>query len=91
MAFLYVSDEMAYGKKHFKKFKDVHFMGSGNGNDMGKVAFDMALLVHSNHTIVSQGSFSFWSSMLCGGDVYTRYGIIGKEVATNSYYVSTYM
>ncbi len=81
---------MKYGKKHFKKMDDVFLGGSGNGDDPDQVAYDLALLVHSNHTIVTQGSFTMWAALLCGGDVLTKYGLISQSAAVNTYDIGRY-
>ena len=74
IAFLYVSDDMLRGKNLFrfesKKLKDLFFVGKGNSKKPGDIGHDFALMVHSNHTISTWGSFSHWSAVLNHGDKY---------------------
>ena len=42
----------------------------------------MALLAACDHTIVSQGLFGTWGGFLAGGDVYSTYGVMVREVLT---------
>ena len=70
VAFLYVSDDMKWGRHNIKdKHDDLYFVGSGHDH-----AFDFALLCHSNHSIITRGSFSFWVGHWTGGEYYTEYG-----------------
>ncbi len=34
------------------------------------------MLAHSNHTILTHGSFGHWASYFSGGEIYTEYGAI---------------
>ena len=81
VAFLYISDDMAWGRKQLKNIKDIFFVSSGDSNNSEDVGHDFALIVHSNATITTQGSFSLWGSILNGGDTYNRYGPISRQVA----------
>ena len=74
VAFLYVSDDMDWGRKNLKH-DDLFFVGEGNEED-DSIAFDMAILANSNHTIITRGTFSMWGALLCGGEYYTEYGTI---------------
>jgi hypothetical protein len=75
VAFLYISDDMEWGRKNVKNnHNDLHFVGTGNGDIDEDVAYDFALLAYSNHSIPTQGSFGLWASIICGGDVYTKFG-----------------
>ena len=76
VAFMYVSDDMEWGKENVKSEKgDLFFVGEGKeGED--SIAFDLAILTSSNHSIISRGTFSMWGAMLCGGEYYTEYGVI---------------
>ena len=80
VAFLYVSDDMAWGKKLLKnKHKDLFFVGMGDDADDDHVGHDFAVLVHSNNTVITQGSFSRWASILNNGDTYGRYGFVSRS------------
>ena len=82
VAFLYISDDMAWGRKNIKnKHKDLFFASSGNSEDEDSIGHDFALLVHSNATITTLGSFSLWGSILNGQDTYNRYGPISRQFA----------
>ncbi len=74
MAFLYVSDDMEWGRDNLSA-DDLFFVGDGTETDEG-IGVDLALMVYSNHTIITRGTFSMWAAMLCGGEYYTEYGTI---------------
>ena len=76
VAFLYVSDNMKWGRANIKdKENDLYFVGQ---NDE---AFDFALLCQCNHTIISRGAYSSWVGHWTGGEYYTEYGsIVPNEV-----------
>ncbi len=76
-AFLYVSDDMPWGRKNLKSDKgDLFFVSDGDSDSDESVGFDLAVLTSSNHTIISRGTFSMWGAMLSGGEYYTEYGAI---------------
>ena len=83
IAFLYVSDDMTKGKILFKKYKknDLFFVGTGNGDNPDDIGHDFALLVHSNHTVTSHGSFSLWAHILNNGDNYSEYGFVSRSLS----------
>ncbi|XP_063588178.1 galactoside alpha-(1,2)-fucosyltransferase 2-like isoform X2 [Penaeus indicus] len=60
--FIMASDDPKYCKKAFKTFKDVVVI-------QGNRELDMATLAACNHSIISVGSFSFWTGYLSGGEV----------------------
>ena len=83
VAFLYISDDMPMGYKQMqKRTKDLFFVGKGKCeqdidkkrqhkcNEDDNRGHDFALLVQSNHTITSEGSFSLWASVLNKGQKY---------------------
>ena len=74
--FLYISDDMKWGRRNLKDERDVFFVGCGDPNDIDCVGKDLAILAFSNHTITSHGSFGHWGSYLSGGEIYTEYGAI---------------
>jgi len=74
-AFLYVSDDMTWGRKNLKA-KDLFFVGEGNGDKVESVGKDLAVLAVCQHSIVTWGSFSMWSAFLAGGEYYNEYGPI---------------
>ncbi len=75
VAFLYVSNDMEWGRENVGNPNgDVFFVGDGD-EDTG-IGFDLAVLALSNHTVISRGTFSMWGAMLCGGEHYTEYGVI---------------
>ena len=79
IAFLFVSDDMEWGRKNLKnKHKDLFFVGKED-----HVGHDFAVLVHSNHSVTSLGSFSTWVSILNTGDTYGRYGPISRSITDN--------
>ena len=74
--FIYVSDDMKWGRRKLKAEKNVYFLGCGDGDDVDCVGKDLALLGACNHTITTHGSFGHWASFLAGGEIYTEYGAI---------------
>ena len=85
VAFIYVSDDMSWGTDQFKYIKDLHFVGGGqemqeNANrgivDPDAAAYDLALMINCNHTIISRGTFTMWIALLAGGEYFTEYGPI---------------
>ena len=75
VVFLFVSDDMAWGKeKVVGRVKTKDFFISGSLQYLGMVAgpalaagIDLALLSACNHTITSYGTYSFWAGFLAGG------------------------
>ena len=85
VAFIYVSDDMSWGTSRFKNQKNLyHFGAAQNMNEEARsgiadpdaAAYDLALMVNCNHTIISRGTFSMWMALLSGGEYYTEYGAI---------------
>lgn len=75
VAFLYVSDDCQWGKKNLKnKHNDLFFVSKCKDDNDDDIGHDFALLVHSNHSVTSLGSFSMWSSLLNSGETYGKYG-----------------
>ena len=79
IAFLYVSDDMDWGKTELakvqKKHKDIFFVGVGK-EETEAIGFDLATMASCDHTIISRGSFSTWCAILAGGEYYAEYGPI---------------
>ena len=76
---------MAWGRKNLEGTKDLHFLGVGQNVDnetkqeaeyQDDAAYDFALLVSCNHTIVTRGTYSMWIALLAGGEYYSEYGPI---------------
>ena len=76
---------MPWGLNTFKNIKDLHFIGAGQNLDKetGKeivdpdaAAYDLALMVNCNHTIITRGTYTMWAAMLAGGEYYSEYGVI---------------
>ncbi|XP_069173693.1 galactoside alpha-(1,2)-fucosyltransferase 1 isoform X3 [Procambarus clarkii] len=61
--FIVASDDMVFIKSKLEKYKDVIF-SPGTSHIM-----DLAILTSCNHSIVTMGSFGFWSAYLTGGEV----------------------
>lgn len=76
VVFLYVSDEMEWGKDKLGSAENLFFVGCGDGDDMDCVGKDFAILISCNHTVTTHGSFGTWASILAGGEIYTEYGAI---------------
>ena len=89
VAFIYASDDMEWGYKNLKEIKDLYLLGAGQNLDEkdqkevvdpDAAAYDFALLVNCNHTIVTRGTYTMWIAMLAGGEYYTEYGpIMGPD------------
>ena len=55
-AFVYVSDDMAWGRKNINDVNgDLFFAGEGDGDDDEAIGRDMALLAACNATIITRG------------------------------------
>ena len=76
---------MPWGYKNLKGEKNLHLLGAGQNldNETGKdlvdpdaAAYDLALLVNCNHTIVTRGTYTMWIALLAGGEYYTEFGPI---------------
>ena len=76
---------MPWGLSTFKNIRDLHFIGAGqnlNQNtgvetvDADAAAYDLALMVNCNHTIISRGTYSMWAGRLAGGEYYSEYGVV---------------
>lgn len=81
--FLAVSDDLNWVRKHLGGRKNLVVAGShGSGEEdgLGEVGKDLALLAACDHTIVSQGLFGTWGGFLAGGDVYSTYGVMVRDV-----------
>ncbi|KAK3879544.1 hypothetical protein Pcinc_015880 [Petrolisthes cinctipes] len=61
--FIVASDDLQYAKSELDQYHDVFF---SQGFSPGE---DMALLASCNHSIITVGSFGFWTAYLAGGEV----------------------
>lgn len=71
--FLVVSDDMDWCKKNIENPNgNVIFVGNGNSKTP---IYDLALLAHCNHSVITMGTFGFWSAYLAGGETvyYSNY------------------
>ena len=76
VVFLWISDDMDWGKKKFGYRKDIVFTDTGNKTTDEAIGYDLALLAQSDHTIITRGTFGMWAAILCGGEYYGPYGPI---------------
>lgn len=76
VVFVYVSDDMKWGRRNLKDSKNLFFLGCGNGQDIDCIAKDLALLGSCNHTITTHGTYGHWAAYFAGGEIYTEYGSI---------------
>ena len=74
--FIYVSDDMKWGRRNLKDAKNLFFLGCGSGDQVDCIGKDLALLANCNHTITSHGTFGHWAAYMAGGELYTEYGTI---------------
>ncbi|XP_037796618.1 galactoside alpha-(1,2)-fucosyltransferase 2-like [Penaeus monodon] len=63
VVFVAASDDMAFIQSKLKTEKDVYYAPGKSAS------FDMALLSSCNHSIVTMGSYGFWTGYLAGGEV----------------------
>ncbi|XP_037796617.1 galactoside alpha-(1,2)-fucosyltransferase 2-like [Penaeus monodon] len=63
VAFVVASDDMAFVRMKLGNHSDVYFSAGASPFE------DMALLSSCNHSIVTLGSFGFWTGYLAGGEV----------------------
>ncbi|KAK7017566.1 hypothetical protein SK128_027598, partial [Halocaridina rubra] len=61
--FIVASDDTLYVKREIGNMTDVFLSGGSSP------ALDMAILSSCNHSIVTMGSFGFWTGFLAGGEV----------------------
>ncbi|XP_052061787.1 galactoside 2-alpha-L-fucosyltransferase SEC1-like isoform X2 [Mytilus californianus] len=59
--FIFSSDDISWCKNHFNK-SNIAFINKKNSAEV-----DMAILSHCNHTIVTTGSYGWWTAWLIGG------------------------
>ena len=68
LIFIIISDDVAWCKKHIKKRQPNVFVVSNPKMDtLDGIGHDLAVISQCNHTIVSRGSFSYFSSIFAGG------------------------
>ena len=66
-AFMIISDDIEWCKKHLKKkAKDVFYASNPKMSLHDGIGHDLALMSKCNHTISSRGSFSYWASVFSG-------------------------
>ena len=77
VAFLYVSNDNAWGKKNIKDLEnDLFFPGSDSHDSLEDEGRDLGLLARCDHMIVTRGEFTYWAAHLAGGEFYTEYGSV---------------
>ena len=70
LIFIFVSDDMTWGREKFKhriREQDLYFGGDGDVDQTKSIGQDFALLAACNHTIESHGSFSYFAGAFAGG------------------------
>eukprot|EP00096_Caligus_rogercresseyi_P003216 TRINITY_DN1590_c2_g1_i2.p1 TRINITY_DN1590_c2_g1~~TRINITY_DN1590_c2_g1_i2.p1 ORF type:complete len:330 (+),score=70.40 TRINITY_DN1590_c2_g1_i2:52-1041(+) len=76
--FIYVSDDMEWGRKRLGNERDIHFLGKGTKNGVNthveNQVYDFALLVKCDKTILGRGTYALWVSILGPPEHYTEYG-----------------
>ncbi|XP_071092254.1 galactoside alpha-(1,2)-fucosyltransferase 2-like isoform X1 [Haliotis cracherodii] len=63
VSFIVVSDDITWCDENIKG-EDVHILRKNNSPEV-----DMAILTLCNHTVITSGSFGWWSAWLAGGEV----------------------
>ncbi|KAK8744176.1 hypothetical protein OTU49_001035, partial [Cherax quadricarinatus] len=71
--FIVASDDTVYAKSKLKNYKDVIFSPGTSAIE------DLAILSSCNHSIVTMGSYGFWSAYLTGGEVVYPDVLLKKE------------
>lgn len=67
-AFLVITDDVAWCKEHVKKAdKDVFIVSNPKLELHNGIGHDLAIMSKCNHSIVSRGTFSYFSSFFAGG------------------------
>ena len=51
VVFVFVSDDMKWGRQQLANERDLYFAGNGDGVDPDSIGRDLALLAACNHTI----------------------------------------
>ena len=61
VVFVYVSDDMKWGRRKLKKLEEnIFFVGCGEGDKTDCIGKDFAVLSKCNHTILTHGTFGHW-------------------------------
>ena len=92
--FLIVTDEPVTVHKQmmprFKKSFNAYLSGSGHVNNRISVGLDLAIMSRCNFTILSYGTFSFWSGFLSCGPKLLPVHYLGNRIKWNGDQPSTY-
>ena len=87
MIFLIVTDDPVLVHKtmmpRFKKSYNAYLTGSGHVNNRISVGLDLAIMAQCNYTILSYGTFSFWSGFLSGGPKLLPVHYLGNKIKWN--------
>ena len=85
--FLIVTDDPVLVHKtmmpRFKKSYNAYLTGSGHVNNRISVGLDLAIMAQCNYTILSYGTFSFWSGFLSGGPKLLPVHYLGNKIKWN--------
>ena len=61
VVFVYISDDMKWGRRKLKKLgENIFYVGCGDGDNPDCIGKDFALLSSCNHTITTHGTFGHW-------------------------------
>ena len=68
LIFVIISDDVAWCKQYIKKKqKNVFVVSNPELDTLDGIGHDLAVISQCNHTIISRGSFSYFSSIFAGG------------------------
>lgn len=68
LIFLVITDDVSWCQKNVKKrSKDVWIVSQSQAEMYSGIGHDLAVMSKCNHSIISRGSFSYFSSILAGG------------------------
>ena len=87
IAFLFVSDDMEWGRENLDEEENIFFAGSGIDDDDFAIGVDYATLANCNHSIISRGTFSLTSSYFVGGEIKCEVGNYIPEELTNPNFI----
>ena len=67
LVFIIITDDVEWCKKHIKKkHKDVFIVSNPKLETYDGIGHDLSIISKTNHTIISRGSFSYFSSIFAG-------------------------
>uniref|UniRef100_A0A0B6Z6Q3 L-Fucosyltransferase n=1 Tax=Arion vulgaris TaxID=1028688 RepID=A0A0B6Z6Q3_9EUPU len=84
--FIICTNDLVWAETNLDEGNDIHFSHETDG------ALDLAIMINSNHMIITSGSYSWWAGYLVRGDVIYYLGYpqpntkIGNQTVQEDYY-----